>query len=318
LFILFTCCSQGELNNETGEHLTPAELKQKAMSIISTQLLSNNPRTKVRAIEVVSETEIQDFAENLKNELTSDYVPVRFTAAVALGDMRYELARETLEKLIDVGDKNTKIAAAYALYKLGDKQKLEIIKKAAFSPDPRTRSNAVMLLGKTADESLIDLLKRVQYSDNSDDRVRLQALEARAKLQDITALKKLWAIIYSNYVEDRIIGITAMGALKTQKTYEILITKLDDDVPEVRLAAAEQLGKRNDSTGIPEVKAIFDDDITQGLQKEEKQRILSRAAFAIGAIDSRQLNKYLPQLLESDSEIVRLAAAAAVIKCVKN
>ena len=88
---------------------------------------------------------------------------------------------------------------------------------------------------------------------DSNDKVRFQAIESIAMLGDERILPKIWAIVYSGYADDRIIGIRAMGALGTAKAKDVLITKLDDEVLEVRLAAAEQLGKLKDPIGEPEV-----------------------------------------------------------------
>lgn len=318
--LLFTGCANKIVSPNSVDYpdaVNLENLKPEAIRIIGRQLSSDSPETKVKAIEVISELRLREFAVDIKNELTSDFVPVRFTAAIAVGDMKYQLAKPTLEKLVTVDDKITQIAAAYALYKLGDDNKLEIIKEAAKNKDPQIRANATMLLGKSGDKSVIDLLKWVQQNDNSDAQIRLQALEARAKLQDQTALDKLWAIIYSSYVEDRIIGITAMGDLGTQKTIEILITKLDDEIPEARLAAAQQLGRLGIKRGMPVVAEIFDENIAASLEENQKHRIHARAAFAIGAIDSPELSGYLPQLLNSESKLVRLAAAKAVIQCLR-
>jgi HEAT repeat protein len=318
--LTFTGCANKIASPNSGDYpetVNLENLKPESVRIIGHQLSSNLPETKVKAIEVIGELGLREFAPDIKIELTSNYMPVRFTAAIAVGDMQYQLAKPTLEKLVTVDDKMTKIAAAYALYKLGDKDKLEIIKKAAKNKDPQIRANATMLLGKSGDESVVDLLKWVQQSDNSDSQVRLQALEARAKLQDQTALDKLWAIIYSSYVEDRIIGITAMGDLGTQKTIEILITKLDDEIPEARLAAAQQLGRLGIKRGKSVVAEIFEENNTAGLEDKQKNRIFARSAFAIGEIDSPDLSGYLPKLLNSESKLVRLAAAKAVLQCLK-
>mgnify|MGYP001110137148 CR=1 FL=1 len=53
----------------------------------------------------------------------------------------------------------------------------------------------------------------------------------------------LWTRLISAYADDRVMGIRAMGALGTPEAKNALTTMLDDPVPEVRLAAAEQVGR---------------------------------------------------------------------------
>jgi HEAT repeat protein len=152
-------------------------------------------------------------------------------------------------------------------------------------------------------------------SKDSSDKVRFQAAEAIAMLKDERILHgKLWAMVYSTFADDRVIGIKAMGALGTPKTKEILITKLDDDVLVVRLAAAEQLGRLGDKTGEPEVLDVFRKRLTAGMSPQELEHIYVLAALAIGQIRTEPLSRYLPQLLRDPSIFVRIAAAKAVFQ----
>jgi HEAT repeat protein len=86
---------------------------------------------------------------------------------------------------------------------------------------------------------------------------------------------------------------------------------LEDEVPEVRLSAAEQLGSLGDSSGAMVVlEYLINTD-----QKDEKGVVDMRnaiAALAIGQIGDAKLIEYLPKLLKSDSPAVRLAASKSV------
>ena len=117
------------------------------------------------------------------------------------------------------------------------------------SSDQTVRANAVMLLGKAADKSVLELLYWAKNDDGSEPKVRYQAAEAIARLGDETIMPKLWTLLVSKFVENKIIGIRAMAALGTVDAKEALITKLDDDILEVRLTAAEQLGVLGDNWG---------------------------------------------------------------------
>lgn len=123
-------------------------------------------------------------------------------------------------------------------------------------------------------------------------------------------------MVYSGYADDRVMGIRALGALGTSKAKEILITKLDDPVVEVRLAAAAQLGKLNDPIGEPKVLEIFTKNLTAGMDRRDLERVRVLTALAIGEIGADSLLPYLPQLLQDESKFVRLAAAKAVFQYV--
>ncbi|MHC4440002.1 MAG: HEAT repeat domain-containing protein, partial [Planctomycetota bacterium] len=202
-----------------------------------------------------------------------------------------------------------------AMGKLGSDEYFKVVRKAINSNDETVRANAAYLLGKMGDKSSLNLLKSAQEDTNSTDKVKFQILEARARLGDEEVLKKLWAIVYSAFADDRIMGIRAIGLLGTSKARDILVTKLDDTVLEVRLAAAGQLGKLQDRIGEAEVLAVFEQNLTAGLDRAANERANVLTALAIGEICTPDLEKFLPQLLKNESKFVRIAAAKAVFQC---
>jgi HEAT repeat protein len=84
---------------------------------------------------------------------------------------------------------------------------------------------------------------------------------------------------------------------------------------EVRLAAAEQLGKLSDPVGETEVIEVFEKNLITGLDKKDVERVKVLTALAIGQIGTDTLKKFLPQLLKDESKPVRIAAAKAVLQC---
>jgi HEAT repeat protein len=286
-----------------------------AFEIIQNALADTNPLAKVNAIEVIATTRQIKFMPQVQRLLQDEFTPVRFAAALAIGDLEYSSAKNSVSRLLKDKDVNVIIAAAYAMGRLGSTEYFEVIRKALSSNDQTVKSNAAFLLGKTGDTSSLNLLKSVQEDEKTSDKVRFQILEARARLGDEEVLQKLWAIVYSAFADDRILGIRAIGLLGTSKARDILITKLDDNVLEVRLTTAEQLGKLNDRIGESEVLDVFEKNLTIGLDKDASERANVLTALAIGHICSPALEKNLPQLLKNESKFVRIAAAKAVFQC---
>ena len=286
-----------------------------AFRIIQDALADTNPLAKVNAIEVIATTGQVKFMPQVQRLLQDEFTPVRFAAALAVGDLKYSYAENSVSRLLKDKDVNVIIAASYAMGRLGSTEYFEVIRKALNSNDPMVKSNAAFLLGKTGDKSSLNLLKSVQEDENASDKVRFQILEARARLGDEDVLQKLWAIVYSAFADDRILGIRAIGLLGTSKARDILVTKLDDNVLEVRLTAAEQLGKLHDRIGEEEVLDVFEKNLTLGFDREASERANVLTALAIGQICSPALEKNLPQLLKNESKYVRIAAAKAVFQC---
>ena len=316
LFI-FGC---GESSQRLGDYYahSTASAQAEAYRIIQNALEDTNPVARVNAIEVIATTGQFKLMPRAQRLLQDEFAPVRFAAALAVGDMRYSQAKSSLNPLLKDKDVNVIIAASYAMGRLGSTEYFEVLRKAIKSNDQTVRANAAFLLGKTGDKSSLDLLKSAQEDKNSNDKVRFQILESRARLGDEEVLQKLWAIVYSAFADDRIMGIRAIGLLGTSKARDILITKLDDTVLEVRLAAAEQLGKLQDRIGETEVLDVFEKNLTAGMDTGAIERANVLTALAIGEICTPDLENFLLRLLKNESKFVRIAAAKAVFQCKTN
>jgi hypothetical protein len=293
-----------------------ASARAEAKHIIDQALADSDPVARVNAIEVVGTTGRVDFMPKVQRLLQDQAVPVRFAAALAVGDLRYAPAKGSLAPLLKDEDSNVIVAASYAMGRLGAEDYYRVVTEGTESKDQTVRANAVLLLGKTGDRAYLNIVKAAQEDRFSSDKVRFQALEARARLGDEEVLQRLWAVVYSSYANDRALGVRAMGSLGTARAKEILVTKLDDTVPEVRLIAAEELGRLGETTGEREVLDVFEQSLTSSsLEKQDLERIHVLVALAIGQIRTAALTKHLPQLLKNESEYVRIAAAKAVFQC---
>ena len=292
-------------------------LKPEATRIIQEALADDNPLIRVNAIEVVATTKQTRLMPKVQRLLKDKFVPVRFAAALAVGDLQYSLAKSEVAPLLQDENENVKIAAIYAMSKLGSPNSFQFLRKAIASNDQTVRANAALLLGKSGDKSALKFLYWALQREDSDDRVRLQTAEAIAMLGDERIFPKLWAMLISTYADDRIMGIRAMGALATVQARDALVTMLDDDIVEVRLAAAEQLGMLNSSAGELEVLDVFTKNLTADLNKMGLERVNVLTALAIGRIGTPQLTNFLPQLLKNQSKFVRIAAAKAVFQCIE-
>ncbi len=290
-------------------------VRAEAFGIIRDGLADPSSLIRVKAIEVVATANQIRLMRTVQRLLEDEWVPVRFAAAVAIGDLEYSIARTSVQRALRDRDANVVVAASYAMGRLGYAEYFEVVRKALLSDDQTVRANAAFLLGRVGDASALELLKRAQQSTDSSDKVRFQALEARAQLGDEQVLRKLWAIVYSGYSDDKIMGVRAMGALGTQTARDILVTKLDDDILEVRLTVAEQLGKLGDISGEPEVRDVFEKGLTAGLDEQARTRTNVLTALAIGQICTAPLTQHLPRLMKNQSKSVRLAAAKAVFLC---
>ncbi len=316
IFLMLSALSCESLQTGSGA-LDSSEMtitQSEAIQIIGQSLADNDTLVRVNAIEVVATTRQLALMPRVQQLLMDVAVPVRFAATLAVGDMEYSPAKNLINRSLKDPDSNVIIAASYAMTRLGYPGYVEVLRKSITDTNQTVRANAAMLLGKSGDRGSLKLLYWALQDKNSDDRVVYQSAEAIAMLGDESIYPKLWAMLISAYADVKVIGIRAMGTLGTKKAEDALITMLDDEVLEVRIAAAEQLGKLNNPIGESVVLDVIRKNLTGQMDTASRERVFVLTSLAIGQIGTPELTKYLPELMKYQSKFVRLAAAKAVFQ----
>ena len=309
--IITSSCNK---SNPYKKHALPADpLIRQALQTLVNGLQNPDSRIRSATIEIIAQTRQTRLLLRVRTLLRDQSVPVRFAALLAIGDMQYALAKSDILQIFNETRENINIrmAAAYALTKLGYKKYEKFYFNAINNTNPTVRANAALLMGKTNNKKSIKMLYWALSDINSNETVRCQVIEAIAMLGHSDIYQKIWSRLISAFADDRISAIKAMGALGTGLCRDALLTMLNDPVTEVRIAAAEQLGKLGDYSG----KEILLDALNTKIQGNtpEKIRIKIMTAMAIAQIKTDDLTRYLPQLLSDPSEFVQIAAAKAVL-----
>ncbi len=312
---LLTGCSSTSIivPREAETTVPPTTLKPRAMEILRDGLKNPNPYIRNNAIEVAAETQQKELMTEIVRLMGDPSVAVRFSAVVAAGDMLCYGCEQDVRKRLNDEDENIRIAAAYSLMKLNYPEYHTALGQALQSSDQTVRANAALLLGKIGDSGDIALLYKAMRDESSSEQVRIQAIESLARLKDYRLYRsKLWALLISKYADDRVMGIRGMGALGNSDAKNAIATMLTDDILEVRLCAAEQLGRLGETSGKEHVAAYLQSaDINQA---DIANRL---AVMAIGRIGTPNLTAYLPRALTSKSEMIQLTAAHAVLLLTK-
>lgn len=307
------CSLQQQTASDAPLPLTQVNVKSlwpEALDILQKSLSDNNAYLRSYAIESVVETQHREFMPQITRLMKDRVVAVRFAAATAAGDMQCAGCAEQVRPLLNDENESVRIAAAYALAKLNRPQYADTIRKSLKSADQTARANAALLIGKLGDPGDLPLLYETLYDADSSDKVRMQTVESIARLGDERMYRsKLWALQISKFADDRVMGIRGMGALNTTESRNAILTMLTDDIPEVRLAAAEQLARLGDKRGEEEVYSYLQTqpDLNQGTMAN------SMAIMAIGRLDSPRLNASLTKALKSSSPYMRVIAAQSVL-----
>ncbi|HDS84480.1 MAG TPA: HEAT repeat domain-containing protein, partial [Phycisphaerales bacterium] len=289
-------------------------LKPRALEVLRASLRHENPYVRNHAIEVVVETGQKEMMSEIIRLMGDTAIPVRFSATAAAGDMQCFGCEQPIRERLKDDDANVRLAAAYSMIQLNNPEYHADLRRAADHADQTVRANALLLLGKNGDRDDLDLLYRAMRDDTASEKVKIQAIDSIAQLKDARLYRnKLWALLISKYADDRVMGIRGMGALGTLDAHNAIITMLTDDVPEVRLCAAEQLGRLGDTTGREEVAQYLRNhaDLSRG----DVATML--AVMAIGRIGTPELIDWLPKALDSQSDVIRLTAAQSVLLLAK-
>ncbi len=312
--VVFLAGCTGLIVHEKGdlEHqIDLSPLEDRAVRIVRDGLADENALVRNHAIEVVASTQRRQLMPKVLSLLSDSSIAVRFAAATAVGDLQYAAGEYPVRHMLNDRDANVQIAAAYALARLGKPENVDHIRKATKSTDQTVRANAVLLLGRLGDRNDLPLVYEMLYSSESTDQVRFQAVESIAMLKDQRIYRdRLWALLISKFADDRVMGIRGMAALGTTEAKDAIITMLDDEVVEVRLCAAGELGRLDDPVGQTEVIAYFE---RANPNLDEPSVANTLAAMAVGHIGTEPLKKYLPRLLQSRSRVVQLGAAQSVL-----
>lgn len=288
-----------------------SNLRDTAVTIVRKGLEDPKDYVRIHAIEVITITRRNELMPMVTRLLTDKSVPVRFAAALAIGDTFYKAGEFSVKNLLSDTDENCRIAAGYAMEKLGNSGYSPIIIKALTNENQTVRANGALLLGKIGKKEFIPYLYNMMRDENSGVQARIQAVEALAMCKDDNIYKsKLWALLISKHPDDRVMGIRSMGHLGTLDAKNAILTMLEDDLIEVRLCAAEQLSKMGDQSGYQVVYnyllnntgIINQPTISNGF-----------ATLAIGYLGTDNLAKFLPELLNSNSELIQLSAAQSVL-----
>ncbi len=263
-----------------------------------------DPRVRSKALEALADTEGPAAGAIMLQSLQDDYEPVRFNAAIAVGDVRYGPAKPELLKMIKDSDDHLKLKCAliYALHRLGDESYTGQLGSMIQHKDKFVRATAAMVMGKMGEPSAKKPLKNLQSTDY-DPVVQLQVVEALARLGEERSIALLEAFTKSQYMEDRIIAVQSLGRLANARSAFILRELMKDkkQEPTVRVAAAGSLARLGEQvkSSLP-LKAATDPEGVIRKFRGKGARILSKEIADLRVIAILSLG-YVPEPLAADT-----------------
>jgi HEAT repeat protein len=291
-------------------------LREEAIDLLLESAASERAEARANALEALQQVPGRS-REMLRMGLHDPNLAVRYVAAVNVGELEQrDLAREVRRLVADPND-SVQAAALFALHRCGEPIDISPLSTLLMQPDPTTRANVAFLLGELGNASAMQMLRdaaraempRVGEADAK--RVQLQIAESLAKLGDDEALEPIRAALYAppEQGELQALAATMLGRLGDERSVDSLIQlasrKEEFLSAEVRLACAASLAQ----LGRPQGAFVADMYCAS-----ERPALRAQSAYVYGQIGSPANLRVLRRMMQDSSEIVRIYAAAAVVR----
>jgi len=318
LLILAGIGCNGDQLDITGDSRNGDErLRNQMREVLLSAAAGSEASLRCNALESLALVKPDPKVQKLVLQALQDKLPaVRFAAVVAIGDMKYTPARRALEQLLRDQEESVKMAAGYALEKLGDRRFKKWYDAALFGKNPSLKAQACLLLGKLGQTAMRSdsraKLWMVLRQPRQNPLVKLQAAEALARLGDEKVLTKLLAFAGSGYADDRLMAISGLEYLGGENTHAMLVTLADDAQLEVQLGAIRALGARATEEDLALVRRSLR-HTDPGGDAIVTARVRGLAALALGKTRQEGDAKLLQQAMSDSSPYVQVAAARAAI-----
>lgn len=290
-----------------------ASLQAEARQALEEAFKSTEPTARVHALEGLRRATGEAAAPQVLQALKDGNSMVRFGGAMAAGELRLAAARPMLPPLLNDPDPNVRVAARFALHRLGDTTYSHDLERTALDPDVKVRVATAMVFGHLGEPSAIRILRRMRVVDASA-AVRQQAAESLWRLGDEQGLEDLTALAASKYPDDEMIGLLGLAARGDARVQEDVRAGLSADWDEVKLVAARALAMVSDEKGPYDLGYNI---AMAGLKSSDpRQRLLG--ALALGAIGRTDAQDALRAVLKDADADARIAAATAILEIGKN
>ncbi len=305
--------------------LTPQQMlaaaRQRAVDQVLLSARSDNPFMRANAIEAAQN--LPDRVQPLVQLALEDRATVvRFAALMTVGQLRLGHLLPSVEPHLTDPNNSVRMAAMFAMHQCGRTVDLSPLAEMVVSQDPVTRRNSVMILGMMGEPSAIGLIKDGMRKPLEKEHpvhyalARVMAAEAIAKLaaaqqgeryreEELEALHALRAGIWSNEDEVRVLSLLILARLGDRSQRPAVEGLLAEPPIEMQLAAAEYLARTGQPAGV---------DMVVATSRHNRPAIRAQAATTLGLIDQPNAVTTLIGMLDDSEELVRLAAATAILQ----
>ncbi len=305
--------------------LRASMLRERALALLEEASRAEDPQLRSNAMEFANLAAIR-LSGSLAAGLSDPSPAVRASALVTIGRSRLEDLVDKIPPLVEDSSPFVRASAVFALARLGratDRSMSRLADLLFTDPSPRVRAHVAVLLGEIGDPSAVQMLREAAAADIPRasaieiQLLRLQIAEALIKLGQERELPTIRAALYAARPEDleaSALAVQIIGQLRDKGSVDYLVwlssqrDERGNPLPaEIRLAIASTLAQ----LGLPRGDFIADE-----FAQAEQPPIRAQAADVYGRLGMGRNLAKLERLMDDPSPLVRLYAAAGVLRTV--
>ena len=306
-----------------------SSLRERALEILNEAAFSDSALMRANAIEGLHPVPTRA-EEIVRMALTDENVGVRYAAATSVGILELEDSAEQVRALLDDSDGSVRAAAIFALHRLGEDVNISPLADLLQSRSARTRAQVVWLIGEMGDPSAIpmlaDIAKQKTRGTPVEDRLfRMQVAEALVKLGEFGEVSTLRAALYPSSRSEFEVAVLAaqiIGEVEDRGASAQLVNLIEAEASnskpsetswlypaELRLQAAAALAKMG-----------FDDGtyVAREYMGHDNDAVRAQSAYVLAEIGQKENLQGLEALLEDESPLVQVYAAAGILKILES
>ncbi|HPF38239.1 MAG TPA: HEAT repeat domain-containing protein [Phycisphaerae bacterium] len=287
---------------------------------------SHEPSLRMQAIEAFAQVAPKEGVQRkaIPLNIENKYSGIVFASLMATGEMEASQFEQLVRTRAESQDKNVRIAAIFALYRLGDRSRInELGQFLLADPDDTVRANAALAVGRMRDPRMIKVLREALRNEKKESP-RMQILEALAILGDEKAIERLMFVGRSAIPQDAAIALMMLANARSRDAEELFWVRLRDSrIPEVRILAIRGLaglGKRDVLPLAIEYLSFNDPDrhIPHDPPEQQIKRIRGIAALALEELGVPEGLEPLRRAFfaSGQPDYVRLAIARAAVRTI--
>lgn len=300
--------------------VTQSTVRERAIEVVEELSNHENAQIRANAVEAAGATP-RRLRSVIEGGITDKVSGVRSIAALAVGRSKIRELVAKVEPLRKDPEPHVQVSAIYALVRNGREVDQTLLADQLMSPRSAWVSrHAAFVIGELGNRTALPLLQsaaanRARSLGPGQQRVfQIQVAEAMIKLGEDQQKPVLRAALYPQQPEDleaAVLAVQVLGEVQDRESIGQLINLLNyrdragQPYPvEVRLAIATALGRMGEDSG----------EVADAFLESENPIWRSQAAFVYGAQRDTRYWDRLARLMEDQEPIVRIAAAAAVLK----